>query len=87
MRARIRTRMRQNQGFFRRIPGEVVEGAPHFGKEFVGHVPREAVADQDALDDKLFAVRGHRVGGNEPAALSQSICEIVESERRGCGVS
>jgi hypothetical protein len=55
--------------------GEMVQRALHFAEKLEGHCPREAVADEDALDDEIFAVGRHRVGGNEPAALAQSIGE------------
>ena len=60
--------------------GEVVERALHFEQKFVGHCRREAVADQDALDDEIFAVGRHGVGRNQPAALAQSIGVVIERE-------
>ena len=79
---------RQARGWsaFRRMLGEVVQDALHFEQKLVGHLSREAVADEDALDDEIFAVGRHGVGRNQPAALAQSIGEVVEREARGCGV-
>ncbi len=39
--------------------GEVVEDALHFEEKRVGHDPRKAVADEDSLDDEVFAVGRH----------------------------
>ncbi len=60
--------------------GECVESSLHFNEELVGHLPREAVADKDALDDEIFTVGRHGVGRNQPASLAQAIGEIVEGE-------
>ena len=64
----------------------MVQRGLHFDEKLVGHFSREAVADEDALDDEIFAIGRHGVGRNQPAALAQSIGEVVEREARGCGV-
>ena len=69
-----------------RMLRQVVKRALHFEQKLVGHFSREAVADQNALDDKIFAIRRHGVGRNQPAALAQSIGEVVEGKTRRCGV-
>ena len=60
--------------------GELVEDALHFEEKRVGHGSREAVADEDALDDEIFAIGRHGIGRNEPAALAQPIGEVVQGE-------
>jgi hypothetical protein len=65
---------------FRWMLDKVIQNASHFDKELVGHFPRETVANQNALDDEVFAVGRHGIGGDEPAALTQSIGEVVEGE-------
>jgi len=64
----------------------VIERASHLFEEGVGHLAGEAVADEDALYDEVFAVGRHGVSGNEPAAFAEAIGEVVEGEVGGCGV-
>ena len=59
---------------------EMVHSTLHFEEKLLRHFSCEAVADEDALDDQILAVGGHRICGNEPAALPQSVGEIVEGE-------
>ena len=60
--------------------GEFVQDQLHLGEQIVGHLWREAVTDEDALDDEIFPVGRHRVCRNKPALLAQSISEIIEGE-------
>ena len=64
----------------------MVQGALHLKQELVGHGSRKAVADEDALDDEIFAVRWHGIGRNQPAAPPQPVGVVIEGEARGNGV-
>src|ERR1700691_2124153 len=65
---------------------QMLDGAAHLEEKLFSHFAREAVTDQDTLDDKVFPVWRHGIGGNEPAALAQASGYVRERERRGCGV-
>ena len=52
----------------------------HLDEQIVGHLRREAVTDEYALDDEIFTVGRHGVCRNKPALLAQSISEIVQGE-------
>ena len=80
MRARSSANKRTGQPFSRWKMGEFVQDRLHLKQKLTGHLRREAVADEDALDHEIFAVGRHRVGRNKPASLAQSIGEIVEGE-------
>ena len=58
----------------------MLQGVLHFEQKLIGHVSRKAVPDQDALDDEVFAIGRHGIGGNEPAALTQTVGEVVKGE-------
>ena len=60
--------------------GELIENSFHFNEELVGHLPRETVADKDALDDEISTVGRHGVGRDQPASLAQAIGKIIEGE-------
>src|ERR1700677_1278172 len=62
------------------------DGAFHLEEKLFSHFAREAVTNQDALDDEVLPVGRHGIGGNEPAVLAQAIGYIIKRERRGCGV-
>jgi hypothetical protein len=59
---------------------KVLQDTLHFEEELVCHLSRETVADENALDDEILAVRWHGIGRNEPAAITQSSGEVVEGE-------
>jgi len=62
--------------------GKVFQGALHFGEKLICHFSGESVANEDPLDDEIFAVRWHGVSRNKPASLTQPIGKIVEGEAR-----
>ena len=66
--------------------GEMFQGALHFGEKLIRHFSSEAVANEYALDDEIFAVGRQGISGNKPASLTQSIGKTVEREVRRCGI-
>ena len=37
------------------MSGQVIKRALHFDQKLIGHFSREAVADKNALEDKIFS--------------------------------
>ena len=63
-----------------RMLGKVIESAPEVVKQQLSEIPAEAMANQDALHNKIAAVGGHGVRRHLPAAVAQAIGEIIEGE-------
>src|ERR1700728_2691500 len=59
---------------------QMCDGAVDLEQKLFSHFPREAVTDEDALNDQIFTVRRHGVRGNKPAALAQQIGDLIERE-------
>src|ERR1700722_7617060 len=66
---------------------QMLDCAGHFNQKLLRHFASEAVPNQDALNDKIFAIGRHGIRRNQPAALAQPIRHVIKRERRGCGVS
>ena len=71
-----------------RVRFEMLKRGFHFKQKRVRHLSREAVADENALDyQRLFGGEPRlRIGGDEPAALTQEVGVVVQGEAGGCGV-
>src|SRR5271170_2507813 len=86
VRTRLRAGKREARRLLWRMLGQVVKRALHFEQKLIGHFSREAMANKNALDDKIFAIGRHGVRRDQPPALAQSIGEVVERKTRRCGV-
>jgi hypothetical protein len=62
---------------------QMLDGAGHLDQKLLGHFAREAMTDENALDNEVLAIGGHGIRGNQPAALAQPIRNVIESERKG----
>src|ERR1035441_9711177 len=43
---------------------QMLDGLLHLAQQLFAHLAGKAVTDEDALDDEVFAVRGHGIRGN-----------------------
>ena len=60
---------------------EILQRSAEILEQGGDQISRHAIADEDALDDEVFAIRRHAVGGDLPTTHSQAVGEIVETER------
>src|ERR1700735_2885123 len=65
---------------------QMLDGAAHFNQKLLSHFASEAVSDQDALNDEIFAIGRHGIRRNQPATIAQPIRYIIKREGRGDGV-
>ena len=76
----VRDRFRAGRSQHGGTHGKLVEDSLHFDEKLFGHLPGKAVADKNALDHEIFAVRRHGISRNQPAFFAQAVGILVEGE-------
>jgi len=64
------------------LGGEPIEVTSNVADQHVGQVASEAVAHHHALHHQILAIGRHAIGRNLPAAIAQTVGEIVERPMR-----